>query len=267
MSDVDSPIDRLPSEDRLYALQWLPRHLIEAGQNKRYCRLFMDRSFILDRLEVVSPLDLLEDIALAKRLSSDMQGIEEWFRPLETAIKSSIRAGIAGFLNNDEERDLYYSCFISYSHSDEQFAVRLYTELEQHGVKCWLDKKEILPGDDIYDEIDRGIRLWDKVLVCCSESSLKLSGWVDREIDKALQKEERLLRERKVKILSLIPLDLDGYLFNWDSGKASILQSRLVADFTLWESDQSKFEEQLDRLVNALRADSGGRQPPPKSRL
>ena len=61
----------------------------------------------------------------------------------------------------------------------------------------------------------------------------------------------------------MIPLDLDGYLFNRDSGKASILKSRLVADFTLWERDQTKFDEQIGSFVNALRADSGGRKPPP----
>jgi len=67
----------------------------------------------------------------------------------------------------------FYSCFISYSHADKVFARRLYAVLQSRGVRCWLDEKEMLPGDDIYQHIDRGIRLWDKFLLCCSQHSLK----------------------------------------------------------------------------------------------
>jgi hypothetical protein len=28
-----------------------------------------------------------------------------------------------------------------------------------------LDEKPMLPGDDIYERVDRGIRLWDKVML------------------------------------------------------------------------------------------------------
>ena len=42
--------------------------------------------------------------------------------------------------------------------------------LQSGGIRCWLDERQLLPGDDIYDMVDRGIRLWDKVLLCCSEA-------------------------------------------------------------------------------------------------
>ena len=66
----------------------------------------------------------------------------------------------------------FYSCFISYSHADKVFARRLHDQLQGKGIRCWRDEHQVLPGDDIYEQIDRGIRLWDKVLLCCSESSL-----------------------------------------------------------------------------------------------
>jgi hypothetical protein len=34
----------------------------------------------------------------------------------------------------------------------------------------------MLPGDDIYEQVDRGIRLWDKVLLCCSRHSTQVSS-------------------------------------------------------------------------------------------
>jgi hypothetical protein len=66
----------------------------------------------------------------------------------------------------------FYLCFISYNHTDKAFARRLYDALQGRGIRCWLDEKQLLPGDDIYDQVDRGIRLWDKVLLCCSKASL-----------------------------------------------------------------------------------------------
>lgn len=162
----------------------------------------------------------------------------------------------------------FYSCFISYSHTDKEFARGLYDSLQNRGIRCWLDEHQLLPGDDIYEQVDRGIRLWDKVLLCCSKDSLS-SWWVDDEVDKAFTKEQKLMKQRRRKVLALIPLNLDGYLFSkkWKSGKATQIRARLAADFTGWQTDGKKFEDQFKKLVAALRADAGGREQPPKAKL
>lgn len=162
----------------------------------------------------------------------------------------------------------YYSCFLSHSHIDKDFARLLYTKLQEHDIRCWLDEHQMLPGDDPHDRIQEGIRLWDKFILCCSQNSLT-SWWVDSELNRAFEKEQTLTRERGRKVLALIPLDLDGFLFsgNWPSGKAEEVRSRMVGDFTNWSNDQAKFETELERLIKALRADSGARERPPTPKL
>ncbi len=149
----------------------------------------------------------------------------------------------------------FYSCFISYSHRDKAFARRMYDQLQGRGIRCWLDEHAMVPGDDIYDAVDRGIRLSDKILLCCSRTALKDSWWVDDEIAKALEKEQELSKSEGKKVRVLIPLNLDGFMFRpgWRSGYKATLKRRLAADFSGWEKDNDKFEAQLERVVQALR--------------
>ncbi len=158
----------------------------------------------------------------------------------------------------------FYSTFISYSRADRDFAHQLYHTLQNRGIRCWLDEHQILPGDDIRDQIDQGINLWDKVILCCSESSLN-SYWVNVEIDKALKKEERLWKKYGERLLALIPLNLDNYLFKWTNSRASSLTDRHAEDLVEWKEDEDKLKRAFDRIERALRADSRGRERPPVS--
>ena len=165
----------------------------------------------------------------------------------------------------------FFSCFISYSSKDKPFAVRLHDALQYKGIRCWLDEKQLRPGDDISRELERGIHLWDKFLLCASKDSLT-SWWVEDEIKTTLEKERALRKERGKPVHKLIPLNLDGYMFTdqWDLGVlANEIRSRVAADFRDWEkpSPSSNFDKQVDRVIKALRADEGVREKPPPSRL
>jgi uncharacterized protein YjbI with pentapeptide repeats len=149
----------------------------------------------------------------------------------------------------------FISCLISYSHSDSGLVVHLlYKKLQARGIRCWLDKHEMKPGDRILDVVNDAIRLHDKILLCCSEASLN-SWWVKDEIRKAMERERRDGRD------IIIPLMVDRYLLDgWEDGLAADLRSRLAADFTGWEHDNAKFEEQFERVVRALRTDEAAQK-------
>jgi hypothetical protein len=164
----------------------------------------------------------------------------------------------------------------------------LHDRLQGKGIRCWLDEHQLLPGDDLHEGIDRGIRLWDKVLLCASKSSLT-SWWVDGEINRAFQKEAQIMKERAGKwkstphpsplpdrggeggrkVLALIPLNLDGFLFSADyqSGKKAEITSRVAANFVGWEKDHALFDRGLEKEIRALRTNEGGRDKPPPSKL
>ncbi len=166
-----------------------------------------------------------------------------------------------------EQEISFYSYFITYSQADKPFAQRVFDTLQEKGIRCWLDEKAINSDDSLHQEVDHGIRQWDKLLLCCSEHSLK-SWWVDDEIDTAFEKERDFIEEKEEKILALIPLDLDGHMFSdeYIKEEKSDIQSRLVIDFTGWEDDNAKFEQQMEKVVRALKTD-GGKVPPPESKL
>ena len=156
----------------------------------------------------------------------------------------------------------FYSCFISYSHVDVAFARTLYETLRGRGVRCWLDEHQLLPGDNIYDTVDHGIRLWDKVLLCCSAAAMS-SWWVDDELGKAYEKERRIQTGKGRKVQLVIPLNLDGSLFECQAGKASKLRERYSPSFVGWEQNPTLFAARMEEVIRALRSDEGGRETPP----
>jgi len=152
----------------------------------------------------------------------------------------------------------FSSCFISFSHVDRPFAEKLHDRLQARGIRCWLDEHQARQKDDGIQRVERGISRWDRALLCCSEASLT-SWWAENDIAKAFTKEQQLAKDSGRKFISLIPLDLDGYLFKaeWQSGNKDEIISRLAADFTGCRTDDAEYEKQLERVVDALRTDPG----------
>jgi TIR domain-containing protein/pentapeptide repeat protein len=144
------------------------------------------------------------------------------------------------------------SCFISYSHADVKFARRLTSGLQKRGVRCWVDERDLPAGADILEALNKAIDQHDRVLLCCSKSSLG-RAWVDSEIAKALAKERDLMNRSGRKMNVIVPLDLDGFLLDgYEGGPASELRRRSALRFCGWQTNSRVFPKQLNLLVESL---------------
>lgn len=62
----------------------------------------------------------------------------------------------------------FYSCFISFTESDDAFAQRLYNDLRGADVRCWRWKEDAKWGKTLMRSINDAIRFYDKLVVICS---------------------------------------------------------------------------------------------------
>ena len=148
----------------------------------------------------------------------------------------------------------FYSCFISYSTKDQEFAERLHNDLQANNVRCWFAPHDMAGGKKINEQIDEAIRLHDKLLLILSPDSMK-SPWVETEISKARKREVR--DDRRV-LFPVLLVDFET-LKNWecfdaDTGKDSAREIReyFIPDFSDWKSHDS-YQKALKGLLKNRR--------------
>ncbi len=143
----------------------------------------------------------------------------------------------------------FYSCFISYSSKDQDFAERLYADLQAKGVRCWFAPEELKIGDKIRPRIEESILLFDKLLVVLSEHSIS-SNWVAYEVERALNKEPEGIPN------VLFPIRLDDSVMKSRAGWAEdIRRTRHIGDFTCWK-DNDAYQKAFTRLLRDLKAEA-----------
>ena len=143
----------------------------------------------------------------------------------------------------------YYSCFISHSHSDRRFCERLHNDLQAKGVRVWYFPEDATWGKTVWGEIDRSIKIYDKLVVVCSQRSLR-SGPVIREIERALQREDREAKN------VLFPIRLDDHIFEvWEHPRKADVVAKVVGDFSGWDTDAAKYETSFQKLLQGLQGD------------
>jgi tetratricopeptide (TPR) repeat protein len=132
-----------------------------------------------------------------------------------------------------------FDVFLSYAGTDEAWVRRLAEDLKRYGVRVWLDRDEIRPGDRFVDALERGLEQSDSVALVVSPESMA-SGWVAEEYNRAVA-----LTMRSNQPLQLVPVvlrrtELPGFL-----------AGREPVDFR----DASQYAEKVWRLVWGIKGE------------
>ncbi len=131
-------------------------------------------------------------------------------------------------------------------------------------MRCWFAPEDLKIGDRFRDEIDRSIRVYDKLLLVLSERSIR-SDWVQAEVETALEKERRLGRElpadaRRPTVLFPVKLD-DTVMETPQAWAGDIRRTRHIGDFRYWK-EHDAYKRAFDRLLRDLQAETRGEATP-----
>jgi uncharacterized protein YjbI with pentapeptide repeats len=147
-----------------------------------------------------------------------------------------------------DKNDAYYSCFISCASRDQEFAEKLQSYLQDHGVRCWLATEKMKRRDRRHKIINSAVNIHDKVIMILSENSVD-QDWAEGEIETVLQKENR---DGKAV---LVPLVIDDAIkFAEKPCGIKMRRTHRIHDFSMWE-DNSEFQEVLSQLLDELNAE------------
>lgn len=97
-------------------------------------------------------------------------------------------------------KEFQYDVFLSHNHQDKPRVRRLAERLRAAGLRVWLDEWVILPGDDIYLAIERGLDATRVLLLCLSPNALA-SGWVALERSTAIHRDPSNAGRRFIPLL------------------------------------------------------------------
>lgn len=148
----------------------------------------------------------------------------------------------------------FYSCFISHSSRDAEFAMQLHNDLRSNNVPCWFAPEDLKIGDRLRPAFDEAIHVHDKLMVIISENSVK-STWVEKEVGTAFEK------ERQQNRIVLFPIRLDDIVMNTTQAwAADIRRTRHIGDFRDCKNSTS-YKKSFDRLLRDLKAESQAIQP------
>ena len=151
----------------------------------------------------------------------------------------------------------FYSCFISYSTKDQEFATRLHADLQDNGVRCWFAPHDIQAGKKIHEQIDEAIRRYERLLLVLSTDSMK-SPWVKTEIRRARKREI----EEKRRVLFPVSIVFFTDIRMWESfyadegiDLAEEIREYYIPDFSKWK-DHDSYAKGFKKLLGGLKAEN-----------
>jgi hypothetical protein len=157
-----------------------------------------------------------------------------------------------GCFEMDETGDVVFrrtaqvQVFVAYAFEDEAPAKLLHAALKEQGFNPWLDKENLMPGQNWPRAIERAIDTSDFFVACLSRRSLFKRGHFQCELRYALE----LARSLPLDDIFVLPARLDDCVL-----PRSLSQSTHIVDlFPNWERGLRKIVRTIDRESKRRRA-------------
>jgi len=146
-------------------------------------------------------------------------------------------------------------CHIVFNSEDSSFANKLFDSLQSRGIRCWLREQTRKDESDDAPQPDWRMYPQDAFLVCLSKPSLS-GDWIDELVETARATQDRYQKELNLAIQLVYPLNLDGYLFSGQQKfqNEKSLTQWLAADFSGWRRNETKFDQEFEKLLDAFKS-------------
>ena len=141
-----------------------------------------------------------------------------------------------------------FRIFISYAREDEDKAKRLYNDLKNSGlpIKPWIDKEDILPGQDFDLEIKKAIKQSIFFIPLFSSVSVEKRGYIQREFRLAVD----TLQEIPPEDIFVIPVRLDECEIQYDALKRYQHQDLFPSWYTGLERILNSIQKSIKIEIN-----------------
>ncbi|MEO1255002.1 MAG: GUN4 domain-containing protein [Bacteroidota bacterium] len=95
--------------------------------------------------------------------------------------------------------------FLAHASEDKAAVIELYNHFKENGFQPWLDKVDLLPGQNWQAEISKAIKNSHVFIACLSQNSVQKRGYIQREFRMALN----AMADQPPGQIYLIPVRLD----------------------------------------------------------
>ena len=166
--------------------------------------------------------------------------------PLQFLKNAGVPGHLIDYIEMFVDRNIkHYSCLISYSVRNKEFAHKLYEDLQAQGVRCWLVNEKLKRRDKNQTMMNAAVNQHDKLILILSEDSVG-EVWVENEYNLAVEKEMRIGKT------TLVPIVLDDSIEAAEQPWAfKMRRTRYAADFSSWQ-DNDAYQEVFGYLMEEL---------------
>ena len=147
-------------------------------------------------------------------------------------------------------------CYISCADRDDEFAQGLKSDLQSRGVRCWVFSQSVRGNSLVerhstsdQEEIERWERNYDKMVVVGSSAALDVEAILN-DITRAKERQQSTDKW----VLFLVSPD-NGLVRPAGRSARTLAGEHLVFDMRGYRDDRAAYEDEVDRLAEALRED------------